>query len=365
MKTYKKKFIFSALCFLIFTNSYSQIEDFSNRGSINDYKMLHDLSPSIEEPFPVKADWDSVYFNNFEDISSLENWTAKTSPRGHQLCLFQDSIQNISIDTTEKKLYITPIKENVFYINGAYKKQYYYTSGELELQLPNSTEGFLYGYFEIRCKLPRFKGAHPAFWLFSGAHGSNNDALEIDIFEASSSNPMETRRNSFTVNYSQYKNPNNNPGRDNGVGFFMNNDEPSHSLSDSYYIYALEWTPYELTYYIDNRIVRRVPIDIYDTTSLIDTIYPCKVRIGLEIDWWNPPDEETQLEPFIIDYIRVYQKDTVLYMPKPEINGNEIVTYDWNTYSVEDTNSNSTYTWEIDNKGELNPINPYSVQARL
>ena len=158
MKTYKKKFILSALCFLIFTNSYSQIEEFQDAKGINDYKMLHDLSPSIEGPFPVKTDWDSVYFNNFDDISSLENWTAKTSPRGHQLCLFQDSIRNISINTIEKKLYITPIKENVIYkVGEQYKKQYYYTSGELELQLPNITKGFLYGYFEIRCKLPRFK----------------------------------------------------------------------------------------------------------------------------------------------------------------------------------------------------------------
>jgi len=353
MKTYKKIFIFSALCFLIFTNSFSQIREFPDEKSINDYKMLHDLSPSIEKPFPIKPDWDLVFFDNFDDISSLENWTPKITPRGHQLCLFQDDIDNIMIKTEEKKLYITPIKENVFYINGAYKKQYYYTSGELELKLPNSTEGFLYGYFEIRCKLPRFKGAHPAFWLLSKIveipEEDKWDAFEIDIFEASSANPMETRRNSLSTNYSSYIFHDKINENESGKGFFINNDEPTNSLSDKFYIYALEWTPYELTYYIDDRIIRRVSTI---NNPLIYDMYPCKVRIGLEIDWWNPPDEGTQLEPFIIDYVRVYQKVPGIYIPKPEINGDEIVTYDWNTYWV-NPHPNGTYIWEIDENGEL------------
>jgi hypothetical protein len=202
--------------------------------------MLQDLSPSTVLP-PYQADWVTVFVDNFDNISSLDNWTPLTRPRGHQLCLFQDSIRNISIDTTEEKLYITPIKENVIYkVGGTYQKQYYYTSGELI-----SNAEFRFGYFKIRCKLPKFKGAHSAFWLFSGSQGTNDDVLELDIFEVASSNPMETRRNSFTVNYMQYS----NSSRDNGLGFFVNNDEPTNSLSDKFYTYALEWTPNELTYY--------------------------------------------------------------------------------------------------------------------
>ena len=358
MKTHKK-IILNSICFFIFASSYCQIEEFPDEKSIKDYKMLHDLSPSTGiPPFPYQTDWDTVFVDNFDDVSSLDNWTPKENPRGHQLCLFQDSVRNISINTTEEKLYITPVKENVIYSlwGGNYQKQYYYTSGELI-----SNAEFRFGYFEIRCKMPTFKGAHPAFWLLSDPQvvGDKVDALELDIFEAASSNIMETRRNSFTVNYMQYI----NESRDNGLGFFVNNDEPTNSLSDKFYTYALEWTPNELTYYLDNRIIYRVPIDTNNSASIIKNMYPCHIRICTEIDWWNPPNEDTQLEPFIIDYIRVYQKDS--YIPKPEINGNEIVTYVWNTYSVENPNPNSTYTWEIDENGELNNINPDSVQARI
>jgi beta-glucanase (GH16 family) len=361
MKTNKKKIILSALCFfLILTSVFSQIEEFSDEKSINDYKMLHDLSPSITKPFLYQPDWILIFEDKFEDISSLGNWTQRNIPRGHQLCLFQDENKNVSINTTEKKLYIIPKKENVIFRKvGGYEKQYYYTSGEL-----NSNDKFLYGYFEIRCKLPRFKGAHSAFWLLSKLsyipEEDGWDAWEIDIFEASSSNLMETRRNSISSNYSSYiiDNP------DHGIkGFFINNDEPTNSLSDKFYTYALEWTPYELTYYIDDRIIRRVSTIENPYIYYMDS---CQVRICLEIDWWNPPDEGTELEPFIIDYVRVYKRDAGIYIPKPEINGNEIVTYDWNTYWV-NPHPNGIYTWEIDENGELNPdrIDPEYVQARL
>lgn len=51
-----------------------------------------------------------------------------------------------------------------------------YTSAWFE-----SRQKFQYGYFEIRCKLPVFDGAWPAFWLFDMK--SSIWYNEIDIFE--------------------------------------------------------------------------------------------------------------------------------------------------------------------------------------
>ena len=79
-----------------------------------------------------------------------------------------------------------------FYLptNGApypYLGNKYYFSGAIEYvkNIWNPDLGrFKYGYFEIRCKLPKHRGAFPAFWL----HNSNQDTSdpyyeEIDIFE--------------------------------------------------------------------------------------------------------------------------------------------------------------------------------------
>lgn len=57
-----------------------------------------------------------------------------------------------------------------------------YLSGVIE-SVANS---FLYGYFEIRCKMPVHKGAFPAFWLYNSKRsGSDTFYEEIDIFEYS------------------------------------------------------------------------------------------------------------------------------------------------------------------------------------
>lgn len=59
-----------------------------------------------------------------------------------------------------------------------------YLSGAIQSIDPS----FLYGYFEIRCKLPVHQGAFPAFWLFSSCNKSDCEDPyyeELDIFEYS------------------------------------------------------------------------------------------------------------------------------------------------------------------------------------
>ena len=59
-----------------------------------------------------------------------------------------------------------------------------YLSGAIQSIDPS----FLYGYFEIRCKLPVHQGAFPAFWLFSACNKSDCEDPyyeELDIFEYS------------------------------------------------------------------------------------------------------------------------------------------------------------------------------------
>src|ERR1035437_9776703 len=53
-----------------------------------------------------------------------------------------------------------------------------YTSGMIE-----SREGWMYGLFETRCKIPYGMGFWPAFWLFGG------NGTEIDDFEIGGQSP--------------------------------------------------------------------------------------------------------------------------------------------------------------------------------
>ncbi|MDD3687572.1 MAG: family 16 glycosylhydrolase, partial [Bacteroidales bacterium] len=69
-----------------------------------------------------------------------------------------------------------------FWCTSSHPALYYY-SGYIDVcdSLNPGVQDFLYGYFEIRCKLPVHRGAFPAFWLWGG--GTYYE--EIDIFEYS------------------------------------------------------------------------------------------------------------------------------------------------------------------------------------
>jgi beta-glucanase (GH16 family) len=71
-------------------------------------------------------------------------------------------------------------KDQIFYVwitDGMKERKgnFNYDTGEFE-----SKEMFLWGYYEIRCKLPKGRNAWPAFWLYGESNGTNN---EIDVFE--------------------------------------------------------------------------------------------------------------------------------------------------------------------------------------
>ena len=71
-------------------------------------------------------------------------------------------------------------KDQIFYVwitDGMKERKgnFNYDTGEFE-----SKELFHWGYYEIRCELPKGRDAWPAFWLYGESNGTNN---EIDVFE--------------------------------------------------------------------------------------------------------------------------------------------------------------------------------------
>ena len=107
-----------------------------------------------------------------------------------------------------------------------------------------------YGYYEIRCRLPRCDGWHCAFWLQSpsiGAHPNPAYAgVECDIME----------------NYRQHKEGKmicgcgwDGYGADSKwAGHF---EFPHVETEDGWHTYAVDWTPEGYTFYTDGRLIGR------------------------------------------------------------------------------------------------------------
>ena len=163
-------------------------------------------------------------------------------------------------------------------------REFYYTSGAIS----SATGRFSYGYFEIKCKVPKGSAYWPAFWLWYSEQGIGQ---EIDILEVSGENSVQCTTYSSNV----YMDPN---LKSKGV------ITTSIDLSQEYHTYAAEWTPHSVIFYRDNQQTRVVK---GDTVPYI----PLKVCINLSISPWPPP----VINPFTgksfdIEYVKIYTLQT-------------------------------------------------------
>jgi beta-glucanase (GH16 family) len=100
-----------------------------------------------------------------------------------------------------------------------------------------------YGRIEVRAKLPTGRGTWPAIWML----GVNHDRVgwprcgEIDIMENVGYDPEVVHANIHTRAY--------NHAQKTGKGAKIAVAEPY----ESFHVYALEWTPERLDFFVDNR----------------------------------------------------------------------------------------------------------------
>lgn len=178
---------------------------------------------------------------------------------------------------------------------------YYYTSGEIVSKFDDipycssfSDAGYLYGMFEIRCKLPKKHGQYPAYWLL----GNTSWPPEIDLFEFNGND-----HNMFFSGV--HWGPNNAP--QNCYQFY----NYPFDLTDDFHTWTVVWSPTAVTFFFDNKELRTDNI----ITHIPGTVSPnmmerckwmkMKHQIGSGLNW--PYSSETTFDPLIVDYIRVYK----------------------------------------------------------
>ena len=137
-------------------------------------------------------------------------------------------------------------------------------TGSLTYDMPKEDNGFWpfgeyekpkfmhrYGYYEIRCRLPKNRGWHAAFWLQAPGVGSHPDArfagVECDIME----------------NYRQHIDGKMMGGNIWG-GYGKNFDVSGHFLwdheetADGWHYYGVDWSPDGYVFYADGKEIGRV-----------------------------------------------------------------------------------------------------------
>jgi len=173
-------------------------------------------------------------------------------------------------------------------------KAYRYTSGmvttgrdtyDLSAE-PKAT--FKHVYVEMRARVPASQGLWPAFWLLPADQESKP---EIDVMEMLGDNPYEVHMNFHYLD---------EQGDENRAGYTWTSPEPL----DGWHVFAHDWQPGALTWYVDG--VKHSHLNEYIPDEPMYLI----ANLAVGGDWPGAPDDSTTFpSDFEIDYIRVWMRD--------------------------------------------------------
>ena len=178
---------------------------------------------------------------------------------------------------------------------------YDYTSARIV-----SIEGWTYGRFEISARLPSGIGTWPAIWMLETNKTTEWPfGGEIDIMEHVGYNLNQVHHTVHT-------------GRFNGMlGTHKGSSRYVEGATENFNIYALEWLPDKLEYYINRELVFT-----YDPSNYADPVteqewrfdrpFSLILNIAYGGTWGGQLGTDDSALPAVmeIDYVRVYQKSS-------------------------------------------------------
>jgi beta-glucanase (GH16 family) len=229
-----------------------------------------------------KPGWKLTFHDEFDGTSlDLSQWNPQ-DPWGRVRNSELQAYVKDALVVHDGILHITAQKRAAEY-GGAMRQ---YTSGMMTTYGKFAQK---YGWFEIRCRVPKGNGLWPAFWMLPEPLGW---PPEIDVVE--------------------------NLGQDTGVAYFTNHftgSDGKHGskgsgkvatpdLSADFHIYAVEWTQQAIVWYLDG-------VEKFRSGQGV-TQQPMYLLVNLAIggNWPVPPDQTTIWPAsFDVDYVRVYTRE--------------------------------------------------------
>ena len=257
-------------------------------------------SSGNDAPPPPPGGWKLVWQDEFSGSSvDTQKWNFEVNGGGggnNELQYYTDRPQNASV--ANGLLTIRALAERYCAADGCRD----YTSARLTTR----TKGdWLYGRMEVRARLPGGQGLWPAIWMLptDWSYGGWAASGEIDILEAV--NPGATGGNTIygTLHYGGAW-PNNTSKGGNTV--------PASSIIDNFHVYAVEWEPAQIRFYVDGRLYHTAT-DWWSSGGAFPAPFNKRFHMLLNVavggNWPGPPNGSTRFpQAMDVDYVRVYQK---------------------------------------------------------
>ncbi|MFD2513606.1 family 16 glycosylhydrolase [Pontibacter locisalis] len=202
---------------------------------------------------------------------------------------------------------------------------------------------FTYGRIEFRAKLPKGSGTWPALWMLGESINTKGWPAcgEIDVMEHVGRDPGKIHGTLHTP--SSYGNTVNT------------NSTMVSDYGDSFHVYAAEWTPEAIKFYVDNNLFYTyAPANKDAATWPFNDPQFIIINLAMGGNWGSDTKYETNgqkngIDPalttarFEVDYVRVYQGFQEL-----KLNGPTTVTPNAQNLSFKASQvTGASYTWEV------------------
>ncbi len=237
---------------------------------------------ALDETFdPVKAGWPLVWHDEFD---------------GDKVDLEKRWFMPIWLAKRDRVDYLT-IQDGILHIRCELK------SGEARPQTSGirSRDTFQYGYFEARVRFTRQPGWWAAFWLVEeGKSMPTAGGSEIDIFE-----DYTTRRADRMIA--------------NNFHAFMGNVTKSYGYTftlpdsfDDFYVIGCKWTPFEISTYLNGRLIRSTAAHspwqslTFDAINHAFPTSPSRVIVSGQVGSSGGKATGPFVEEYLVDYVRIY-----------------------------------------------------------
>jgi uncharacterized protein (TIGR03437 family) len=250
------------------------------------------------------AGWTLTWSDEFNEPNGSgvnpQKWTMETGGGGwgnNELEYYTNRLQNAYLENGS--LVIKAINETYTGPDGVRRN---YTSARLKTQ---DKFAQAYGRFEARIKIPFGQGLWPAFWML----GSDIPQIgwprcgEIDIMENIGKEPSTVHGTIHGPGYSGSAGI--------GAAYTLLNGE---RFADTYHIYAIEWQPELIRWYVDGTLYKTVTRNDLPGGATWVFNHPFFVLLNVAVggSWPGNPEAGTVFpQTMLVDYVRVYQPKTV------------------------------------------------------
>jgi beta-glucanase (GH16 family) len=211
---------------------------------------------------------------------------------------------------------------------------YAYTSARLKTRQKDGSPLFRqkYGKFEFRAKLPTGQGIWPALWMLpqTETYGGWASSGEIDVVEARGQEPTKVLG---TIHYGSRWPLNTHAGTD----YIL----PGRSTIADFHVYALEWEPGAIRWYVDGRryasrsfwwsssksaggkpVMPSTEGDLHPWPAPFDQPFYLIMNVAIGGKFLGNPNRTTVFPAeLVVDYVRVYEKVGGYGKPKPRSQG--------------------------------------------